>query len=169
MILEGRKMEVVVIAAMSINRVIGNKGKIPWHISDDFKRFKEVTSGHPVLMGRKTFESLPIKPLPNRENIVITSNKDYSFQGVVVRHSLEDALDYCKGKEKVFIIGGASIYKQALDMDIVDVLDITLIDRDFEGDTFFPEIDFNLWKIKERTKMEDPIYGRYWFLKYERE
>ena len=158
--------EVIVIAAISKNRVIGNKGKIPWHISEDFKRFKQVTMGHPVIMGRKTFESLSVKPLPGRENIVITSNSDYSFPGIIVKHSLKDALEYCEYKDKIFIIGGASIYQQAL--DFANVLDLTLIDRDFEGDTFFPKIDYTKWTLVSKTEKQDPKYGRYWFLRYER-
>ncbi|MFC1801354.1 dihydrofolate reductase [Nanoarchaeota archaeon] len=147
-------MEIIVIAAMAKNRVIGKDNQIPWHIKEDFQHFKEKTSGHPCIMGRKTYESLPdnAKPLPGRENIILTTQQDYSQPGTTVFHNLNKALEYCqnKGFEKIFIIGGASLYASGL--QVADTLELTIIDKEFDGDTFFPEIDYDLWEL---TNQED--------------
>jgi dihydrofolate reductase len=123
------------------NRVIGNEGKLPWRIKEDMEHFKETTMGHVVIMGRKTFESIG-KPLPKRINIVITRSIDFTHEGVIVAYSFEDALDKAyaraKNKKELFVIGGAEIYKEAL--PYADKLYLTLINGDFEGDVFFPEI-----------------------------
>jgi len=129
------------IAAISAkNRVIGNKGHIPWHIPEDFAHFKNKTMGHPIIMGRKTFETFP-KPLPGRTHIVITRNADYKVpQGVFVCDSVEKAIELAKeqdGGDEIFIIGGGQIYLEAL--PFVERLYLTLVDGDFEGDAFFPE------------------------------
>ena len=152
-------MKTIIIAAVAKNSVIGKDGKIPWHISEDFKHFKKETMGFPVIMGRKTFVSLPIQPLPGRENIVLTRSSDFSPEGVVVKHSLEEALDYCKDKEKVFIIGGAGVYKQA--MDFADELELTEIEKEYEGDTFFPEVNKNVWKLKNKEQHEGYSFNTY--------
>ncbi|MDE1925276.1 MAG: dihydrofolate reductase [Patescibacteria group bacterium] len=125
------------IAALGQNRVIGKDNELLWRIPDDFKRFKALTTGHPIVMGRKTFESLG-KPLPNRTNIVITRDTSWSAEGIVVMHSIEEAVEKAKeiDKDKVFIIGGAQIYEQAL--PFVDRLYVTLIDEEKEGDAYFP-------------------------------
>jgi len=122
-------------------RVIGNNGSLPWRIKEDLERFKQTTMNHVVIMGRKTFESIG-KPLPKRVNIVVTRSIDFAHEGVVTAYSFEDALDKAyaraKNKKEIFVIGGAEIYKEAL--PYADKLYLTLIDGDFEGDTFFPEI-----------------------------
>jgi dihydrofolate reductase len=120
------------IAAISRNRVIGKDGKLPWHISEDLKRFRRLTTGHTVLMGRKTFESLG-RPLPNRRNVVLTS---HSIAGIETFASLSEALEALKNEERVFIIGGGQIYAQLLEQ--ADELYLTLVERDAPGDTLFP-------------------------------
>lgn len=125
-------MKLVIIAAMSRNRIIGKDGKLPWHISEDLKRFKRLTTGHTVLMGRKTFESLG-KPLSNRRNVVLTSRK---IPGVETYPTLAQALQALENEEKVFVIGGGEIFAQLLDH--ADELHLTLVDREIDGDTYFP-------------------------------
>ena len=131
-------MSLSIIVAMSKNRVIGKDNKIPWHLSEDLKRFKKITMGHPIIMGRKTYESIG-RPLPGRENIVITRNPKFKAEGITVVHSLEDAVRGKDPNEELFIIGGAEIYKSALPQ--VEKLYMTRIEKDFEGDAFFPELD----------------------------
>lgn len=131
-------MNLSLIVAMARNRVIGHHNKIPWHLSEDLKRFKQTTMGHPIIMGRKTFESIS-RPLPGRENIVVTRNPHFAAEDVTIVHSLDEALNRC-GEQEAFVIGGEQIYREALPQ--VSKLYLTLIDRDFEGDAFFPEIDF---------------------------
>jgi glycine hydroxymethyltransferase len=138
-------MEVIVIAAVAYNGVIGNNGKIPWYFSEDFQRFKKLTSGHAVIMGSNTFESLPVKPLPNRLNVVLNRDEYYVAEGATVKTSFEEALDFCKHYEKVFIIGGASVYAQGL--KIADRLELTKVEGDYEGDVYFPEVDYSQWKV----------------------
>ncbi|MCX6774070.1 MAG: dihydrofolate reductase [Candidatus Micrarchaeota archaeon] len=142
-------MEIIIIAAVAENNVIGKDNAIPWRISEDFRHFKTLTMGHPCIMGRKTYESLPpnFRPLPGRENIVLSSDKNYHQEGATVFGSLEEAIGYCRNKneEKVFVIGGASVYNAA--MKLADVLEITKVHKSFEGDTFFPEIKSDEWKI----------------------
>ncbi|MEM5793207.1 MAG: dihydrofolate reductase [Candidatus Aenigmatarchaeota archaeon] len=140
-------MEIIIIAAVARNGVIGKDGKLPWHIPEDLEHFKRLTEGYPCIMGINTYHSLPIKPLPGRENIVLTS-KDIKIPGATVKHSLEEALEYCKDREKVFICGGGSVYRQA--MELADTIELTLIDKDYEGDTYFPEIDKKKWKLVNR-------------------
>jgi dihydrofolate reductase len=124
-----------IIAAIDEKRGLGKMGKLAWHISEDLKRFKEITLGHSVIMGRKTFESIG-KPLPNRKNIVITQDPQFNKEGVIIVNSIEDALEEA-GKGEVFVIGGAQIYNQAI--EIADKLYLTLVDGDFACDTFFPD------------------------------
>lgn len=126
------------IAAIATNRVIGHGNKLLWNIPEDMKYFREVTRGHAVVMGRKTFESIG-RPLPNRLNIVITRDQNFSAEGVTVCHSLEEALNFAREKEseEVFIIGGAQIYTQAL--PFTDRLYLTIVHKDFEGEAVFPE------------------------------
>lgn len=132
-----------IIVAVAQNGVIGADNKLLWHISEDLQRFKRITTGHPVIMGRKTFESLG-RPLPNRENVLITRRKDYSPEGVRIAHSLEEAAGLFPSDEEVFIIGGGEIYRQAL--DIADRLYLTIVKHDYEGDTHFPPIDPARWR-----------------------
>jgi dihydrofolate reductase len=132
---------------MSSNRVIGLNNKLPWHLSEDLKHFKSLTTGHTVIMGRKTYESIG-KPLPNRRNIVISRNVNTFYDGVEMTHSLEDAFSISSNDEEVFIIGGSNIYEQSL--DLVEQLYITEIKKTFEGDAFFPDIDKSLWTESSR-------------------
>lgn len=139
-----KETTISIIAAMSRNHVIGKDSKLPWYIPEDLKRFKTLTSGHVVLMGRKTYDSIG-RPLPNRINVVITRNKDFSPTNILVSHSLDDALAIAKQKEEngeIFIIGGGQIYEQA--MSVTDKLYLTIVDEEVEGDTFFPDYsEFN--------------------------
>jgi len=134
---------ITIIAAIANNRALGMNNKLIWHLPEDLKRFKSVTRGHHVIMGRKTFESLG-KPLPNRTSIIITRNKNYNAQACLVVNSLEEALEKAKEDKNPFILGGSEIYKLA--MPIADKLDLTLVHHEFEADAFFPEIDSSNWK-----------------------
>lgn len=136
--------EIILIAAMDENNVIGKDNKIPWYIKEDFQHFKQLTSGWPIIMGRKTWDSLPKKPLPNRENIVL-SRTDFQVQGAKVFTSIDDALNDFSHYEKNYIIGGSMIYN--LMMSYADKLEITKIHATYNGDAFFPNIDENIWQV----------------------
>ena len=137
-----------VIVAKASNNVIGAKNELIWHLPNDLKHFKNLTSGHPIIMGRKTFESLG-RPLPNRTNIVITRDKNWQAENVEKEFSLEKAIESAKKiNEDIYIIGGGNIYKQA--MEFADVLYITEVHHEFEGDTYFPEIDEEVWEEVDR-------------------
>ncbi len=142
--------EIIIIAAVSENNVIGKNGKIPWSIKEDLQHFKSLTLNYPVIMGRKTYESLPVKPLKGRLNIVLTKQKEFSPPGAVVKNSLEEAIEYCKNYDKVFIIGGQSLFEDGL--KIADTLELTKIHGNYEGDTFFPKINFDEWTLKNREE-----------------
>lgn len=134
-----------IIAAASENNALGKDNQLLWHLPEDFKRFKTLTSGHYIIMGRKTFESFP-KPLPNRTHIIITRQPNYQApEGCVVVSSLENAMELCPANEEAFVIGGGEIYQQAL--DVVDKIDVTRVHTTIDADTFFPEIDTNTWKL----------------------
>lgn len=136
------------IVAVAQNNVIGKDNKLIWHISEDLKRFKEITSGKTIIMGRKTFESLP-GVLPNRNHIIVTRDKDYKVNSdnVTIVHDLNSLIDQYKNcDDEVFIIGGAEIYKQSL--PYADKLYLTEINNFFDGDTFFPEINYNSFKVE---------------------
>ncbi len=139
-------MIISIIAAMDRNHLIGNKNQLPWHLPADFAHFKSVTMGKPIIMGRKTFESIG-KPLPSRKNIVLTRKSDIRYEGVVCVSNINEALAEASDAEEVMIIGGSSIYEMLLRS--VDRLYITYVDAEFEGDAWFPEIDKNLWVEKE--------------------
>ncbi|MDR3250486.1 MAG: dihydrofolate reductase [Tannerella sp.] len=133
-----------IIAAIARNRAIGADNSLLWHLPGDMKRFRELTAGHTVIMGRRTFESLPNGALPNRTNVVITRKTGISFDKCEVFNDLEAAIERHKHEDEVFIIGGASIYSQAL--ELADKLYITLVRHDFENaDVYFPEIDDSKW------------------------
>ena len=136
-----------IIVAMSSNRAIGVNNTLPWHLSEDLKHFKSLTTGHTIIMGRKTYESIG-RPLPNRRNIVVSRNLNTFYDGVEIVHSLEDAFSISSNDEEVFIIGGSNIYEQSL--NLVEYLYITEIAKAFEGDAFFPEIDKSLWTESSR-------------------
>ena len=140
-----------IIVAVADNGVIGTAGTMPWHISEDFRHFKEVTLGHSVVMGRKTYESIG-RPLPRRRNIVITRNTDLRIEGCEMATSLEAALAMCEGEEEVFVIGGGEIYRQA--MPLAHRLYITHVGMSVEGDTRFPDIAPEVWREVSREEFE---------------
>lgn len=158
---------VSIIVAVAQNGVIGAENKLIWHISEDLKRFKAITSGHPVIMGRKTFESLG-RPLPNRTNVVVTRNPHYFAEGVTISDSLGEAIGMFASDEEVFIIGGAEVYRQA--MDIADRFYLTEVYADYEGDTFYPEWDKNEWELvsEERHEQGEKYPHSFAFLNYVR-
>jgi dihydrofolate reductase len=158
-------MRLSAIVAMAANRCIGKDNTLPWRLPADLKRFKQLTMGHTLVMGRKTYESIG-RPLPGRTMVVVTRQRDYAPEGVQVAHSLEEALELARGDE-VFIAGGADLYRQT--MDRLRRLYLTRLDRQYEGDTFFPEVDLSGWRLVEEehhpaTATEPPFS----FLTYER-
>ena len=137
-------MKLSLIVAVSENNVIGREGGLPWHLSADLKRFKKLTMGHPILMGRKTFESLG-RVLPGRTSIVISRQRNLELPAdVVLAGSLDEALKFCRMELKAFIIGGAELYAAAIEH--VDCIELTRVHASVDGDTFFPEIDWNQWE-----------------------
>ncbi len=143
--------QISIIVAIAKNYAIGKNNDLLWHIPEDLKRFKKITSGCPVIMGKRTYYSLPKRPLPNRENIVITDIKDEVIEGCTMAYSIDDAVNKMDPEKENFIIGGASIYNQF--MPIANKLYITWVHKDFDADTFYPDIDFNSWMETERTDM----------------
>uniref|UniRef100_UPI00404A53F5 dihydrofolate reductase n=1 Tax=Gelidibacter sp. TaxID=2018083 RepID=UPI00404A53F5 len=160
--------DVTIIVAAAENDAIGKDNQLIWHLSADLKRFKTLTSGHCIIMGRKTFESFP-KPLPNRTHIVISRQANYKVPaGVIVVNNLEDALDAAKDDKQPFIIGGGEIYKQA--MTYATNIELTRVHASFDADTFFPKIDSNIWKETQSSyhpKDDNHDYA-FTFLSYER-
>lgn len=140
---------ITIIAAIGLRNELGKDNDLIWHLSADLKRFKKVTTGHTIIMGRKTFESIG-KPLPNRKNVIVTRDSTYQVDGCEVYTSLERAIQSHNNQEQVFVIGGAQIYKQAIENNWIDQLDITLVKETFEADVFFPEIDLMQWKLVKR-------------------
>ncbi|WP_218598247.1 dihydrofolate reductase [Polaribacter sp. NJDZ03] len=136
---------ITIIAAIAKNNALGKDNDLIWHLPADLKRFKKVTSGHHILMGRNTFESIG-KPLPNRTTIIITRNKEYFKDGCLIANSIEEAIEMVENKDEIFIIGGAQIYKETIEKNLADRLDITLVHHEFEADVFFPEIDLTIWE-----------------------
>lgn len=159
---------ITIIAAIGNNNELGKNNDLIWYLPTDLKRFKKVTTGHAVIMGRKTFESIG-KPLPNRRSIIITRNKNYQQEGCEIVHSIEEAIRLV-GNKQAFIIGGAQIYKESLDKALVDQLDITKVHGDFEADVFFPNIDTEIWQefsaIEFEKDEKNPF--RYSFLQYKK-
>jgi len=139
---------IILIAAAAENNALGKKGDLLWHLPDDFRHFKEVTSHHAIIMGRKTFESFP-KLLPNRTHIVITRQKNYHPEGCIVVGSLEEAIAAAPKDDDVYIIGGGEIFKQA--MPVADMIDLTRVHAAFDADAFFPEIDPAVWELRGET------------------
>ncbi|WP_112084814.1 dihydrofolate reductase [Flavobacterium lacus] len=137
---------IIMIAAVAENNALGKDNNLVWHLPDDFRRFKELTSGHPIIMGRKTFESFP-KLLPNRTHIIITRQKNYQPEHCIVVDSIEKALEFVPEEENAFIIGGGEIYKQSL--DYTDVIELTRVHDSFDADTYFPEINPDSWQLVE--------------------
>ncbi|SMC58892.1 dihydrofolate reductase [Pedobacter nyackensis] len=141
-------MIVSAVVAIAENNAIGKDNQLLWHLPADLKHFKQITSGHTIIMGRKTYDSIG-KPLPNRRNIVITRTAGLLIPGVEVTGNIEDALALCANEDEVFIIGGAEIYKTTL--AVTDRIYLTRVHENYEADAFFPEIDFNEW---EETSVE---------------
>lgn len=158
---------VSIIVAIAQNGTIGDKNSLLWHIKEDMRFFRTTTSGHAVIMGRKTFESLGSKPLPKRKNIVIT-RAERDFEGAYTAHSLQEAIAMAEGDEEIFIIGGAQIYAEAL--SVADRMYITRVERDYEGDTSFPEIDYTKWRLvsEERYERGEEFDAPFAFLCYDR-
>lgn len=158
---------ITLIAAAGQNNALGKDNQLVWHLPDDFKRFKKLTTGHHIIMGRKTFESFA-KPLPNRIHIVITRQQDYKAKGAIVVHSLEEAFAKIENDPQPFVIGGGEIYKLALDK--ADKIELTRVHADFEADAFFPKMDLDKWILKESVRHEKDEKHNYAFtyLTYER-
>jgi dihydrofolate reductase len=155
-------MEIIIIAAMAENRVIGKNNALLWSLKEDMAHFKELTTGWPCVMGRKTWESLPRRPLPGRPNVIISRSLSAdAAPGAAVFSSLQEAVQHCADYQKIFICGGASIYREAL--TLAHKIELTVIHRHYEGDAFFPEIDSALW-----TKTGAVDFDEFSFISYEK-
>ncbi len=154
-----------IIAAVSANGVIGADGRLPWHLPDDLKFFKTETLGCPVIMGRRTWESIG-RPLPGRRNIVVTRNPGFSAAGAAIAASLGEAIAQCAGEAKVFVIGGGELYRAAL--PLAERIVLTEIQREFPGDARFPEFDRSQWKETQRVANSSADGLRFDFVRYER-
>ena len=159
-------MGITIIVAQAQNGIIGNNGTLPWHLSADLKRFKQLTTGNTVIMGRKTWDSIG-KPLPNRHNIVITRSANLPLKGAQTASTLEAAIHMAPEGIEKFIIGGAEIYKLAL--LLASTIEMTLIHKEVSGDTSFPDVDFTNWKELGNTQHHDETSGlSYSFITYQR-
>ena len=153
------------IVALAQNRVIGLNNTLPWHLPEDLKRFRQLTMGHHIIMGRKTYESLG-RLLPGRISVIVSRNRDYQVQGATVVHSLEDALKACNADTEAFLIGGAELYQQAL--GLANKLYLTQIDAEFAGDAFFPEMDMREWDLLEQQAYTSEQGLPFQYLTYQR-
>ena len=160
-------MNISIIVALAKNRTIGVNNQLPWRCPEDLKHFKQLTMGHHMIMGRKTFDSIG-KPLPGRTTVVVTRDAELKIEGCLIAHSLSDALLACKNDEQVFIVGGAQIYQQAL--PLADTLHVTEIQQEVEGDAHFPEVDLNIWQEVSREAYHQTIPQplEYHFVTYRR-
>lgn len=160
---------ITIIAAIGLLNELGKDNDLIWHLPADLKRFKRVTTGNYIIMGRNTFESIG-RPLPNRTTVIITRNTKYKQKGCKVVHSIEEALEFSKEQSQVFIIGGAAIYKQCIEKQLVDKLDITRVHQEFDADVFFPEIDEKIWELTSREdfKADEKNKYDYSFISYQR-
>ena len=160
---------ITIIAAIGNNNELGKGNDLIWYLPADLKRFKKRTTGHTIIMGRNTFESIG-KPLPNRRTIIITRNTSYQKEGCEVVHSLEDAIELIASQEDAFIIGGAQIYKEAMEKNVVDQLDITKVHQDFDADVFFPAIDSMVWEevSRENFSPDEKNLFTYSFINYKK-
>jgi dihydrofolate reductase len=160
-------MKISLIAAMGKNRVIGKDNKLLWKLPKDMKRFRTLTSKKPIIMGRKTYESIG-RPLPNRTNIIITRDKNYKVQGCVVVHTIDESLDSAKDSDEVMIIGGCQIYKEFLPK--ANKMYLTYVDGEFEADAYFPEFNEDEWKVilKENHKKDEYHNFDFTFVNLER-
>ncbi len=147
------KKQISIIVAIASNNAIGKDNDLLWHISADLKRFKEITKGHYVIMGKRTYFSLPVRPLPGRTNMIITDVPGEQIDDCLMAYSIEDAVEKMDGNDENFIIGGGSVYRQFL--PLADKLYITRVHKDFEADTFFPEISPEEWELTDKTDVTD--------------
>jgi dihydrofolate reductase len=151
-----RPRRVSLIVAMDRQRVIGNQGKLPWHIPEDLKRFKALTMGHSIIMGRKTHESIG-RLLPGRRSIIVTRQERYAVPGALIVHSIEEALAACAGEAEAFVIGGAEIYREAI--TCADRIYVTEVHGDYAGDTHFPELSLESWREVAREDAHPTAAG----------
>ena len=157
-----------IIVAIAQNLAIGKDNDLLWHIPEDLKRFKKLTTGHTIIMGKRTFESLPIRPLPNRRSIVITDVAGEIIPGCVMAYSIDEAVNLCDPEGENFIIGGGSVYRQF--MPIADRLYLTIVHKDFEADIFYTEIDYSQWKeiAREDITAIESLGFDYSYITYDR-
>jgi dihydrofolate reductase len=153
------------IVAYSTNQVIGVDNTMPWHLPEDLKRFRALTTGHHIIMGRKTYESLG-RLLPDRTTVIVTRNQDYKVEGAVICHSLEEAVQACTHDDEAFIIGGAELYQKAL--DFVSKLYVTEVHLEIEGDAFFPKVDEKIWQPIAREALTSTKGFDFNYVTYER-
>lgn len=156
--------KIYLVAAVASNGVIGKNGQLPWHLPEDLKHFKRLTLGHPIIMGRRTWESLP-GALPGRDNIVVTRQAGYDAAGAAVAGSLEGALALCFGEPVAFVIGGSRLFQEAL--PIAAGLVMTEIQRDYEGDTYFPTYERSRWRESQRERHVSTDGTKFDFVLYE--
>ena len=163
-----RRPRIALIAALASNGVIGIENRLPWRLADDMRRFRALTTGHTIVMGRKTWDSIGKKPLPGRQNIVVTHQRDFRALGCEVAHSLHEAIALAKLPDPVFVIGGESLYREAL--PIADLLYLTEIHREFAGDARFPAYDRGRWRaiMRESRRLDGDDGFAYDFAAYER-
>ncbi len=156
---------ITLIVAVGKNNELGKENDLVWHLPNDFKRFKKLTTGHHIIMGRKTFESFP-KPLPNRVHVVITRNEKYKREGTIIVHSMKEALQIAKNDTQPFIIGGGEIY--SLGIPHADKIELTRVHGSFDADTFFPEIQINEWELikEEHHDIDEHHKYAYTYLTY---
>ncbi len=156
-----------IIVAMAQNRTIGINNTLPWHIPEDLKRFKALTMGHHMIMGRKTFDSIG-KPLPGRTTVIVTRNQGLKIEGCIIAHTLAEAIAVSAEDDEIFVIGGAEIFAAAL--PLADTLYFTEIKQDVTGDVFFPEFDTKLWQetVREAHGQDSPKILSYHFVTYQR-
>lgn len=153
------------IVAVAHNNVIGINNTLPWHLPEDLKRFRALTTGHHIIMGRKTYESLG-RLLPGRTTVIVTRNKDYQLEGALVAHSLEEAIDLCLNDDEAFVIGGAELYQDGL--KLANKLYITEVDSDVAGDAFFPVIDQQFWQETSREAQSSAQGLPFTYITYKR-
>ena len=160
---------ITLIAAIGKNNALGKNNDLIWHLPADLKRFRQLTTGHHMIMGRKTYESIG-KPLPNRTTIIVSRNPEYFQEGCLTASSLENAIQIGNNEEVICIVGGEQIYRKALENNLVDALDITLVHDEFDADVFFPEIDLKIWEeiSRENFKADEKNKYDYSFIQYKK-
>lgn len=147
------KKQISIIVAIASNKAIGKDNELLWHITQDLKRFKKITKDHYIVMGKNTYYSLPVRPLPNRTSLILTDQKDEIIDNCLMAYSIEDAISKMDPDKENFIIGGGSIYKQF--MSLADKLYITKVHKEYDADTFFPEINNKVWKLVSKEDIND--------------